>query len=44
MPYTLSSDKPLDIVIYGATGFTGQLVAEYMHAQYVEHHLHNRLE
>ena len=34
MPYSLSSEKPLDIVIYGATGFTGQLVAEYMHAQY----------
>ncbi|MDG1121385.1 MAG: saccharopine dehydrogenase NADP-binding domain-containing protein [Glaciecola sp.] len=34
MTYPLNNDKPFDIVIYGATGFTGQLVAEYMHAQY----------
>ena len=29
----MSSSK-LDIVVYGATGFTGQLVAEYLAAQY----------
>ena len=23
-----------DIVVYGATGFTGRLVAEYLHKQY----------
>ncbi len=28
------SEKAFDIVIYGATGFTGRLVAEYMHQQY----------
>jgi short subunit dehydrogenase-like uncharacterized protein len=26
--------KKFDIVIYGATGFTGQLVAEYLAANY----------
>ena len=34
MAYNLPHDKPFDIIIYGATGFTGQLVAEYMHSQY----------
>jgi short subunit dehydrogenase-like uncharacterized protein len=29
-----SSDKAFDIVVYGATGFTGRLVAEYLAAQY----------
>src|SRR3954453_15171232 len=29
----MSSSK-FDIVVYGATGFTGQLVAEYLAAQY----------
>ena len=29
----MSSSK-LDIVVYGATGFTGQLVAEYLAARY----------
>ena len=24
------SDKSIDVVIYGATGFTGKLVVEYM--------------
>jgi short subunit dehydrogenase-like uncharacterized protein len=28
------SDKKFDIVVYGATGFTGRLVAEYLSAQY----------
>lgn len=28
------SDKQFDIVVYGATGFTGRLVAEYLSAQY----------
>jgi len=28
------SDKTFDVVIYGATGFTGQLVVEYMLKQY----------
>jgi len=30
----MTSAKPLDIVVYGATGFTGQLVAEYLVRQY----------
>jgi len=29
----MSSSK-FDIVVYGATGFTGQLVAEYLAAHY----------
>jgi short subunit dehydrogenase-like uncharacterized protein len=29
-----SSSKKFDIVVYGATGFTGQLVVEYLAAQY----------
>jgi short subunit dehydrogenase-like uncharacterized protein len=32
----MSSSK-FDIVVYGATGFTGQLVAEYLAAQYKAH-------
>ncbi len=28
------SSKPFDIVIHGASGFTGRLVAEYMHRRY----------
>ena len=28
------SDKNFDVVVYGATGFTGKLVVEYMHNQY----------
>ncbi|MEN0067376.1 MAG: saccharopine dehydrogenase NADP-binding domain-containing protein [Myxococcota bacterium] len=27
-------DKDMDIVVFGATGFTGQLIAEYLHGQY----------
>jgi short subunit dehydrogenase-like uncharacterized protein len=27
-------DKPFDIVVFGATGFTGRLVAEYLNARY----------
>ena len=30
----MKSSKKLDIVVYGATGFTGQLVAEYLAAHY----------
>ena len=30
------SSQEFDIVVYGATGFTGQLVAEYLAAQYKE--------
>src|ERR1700744_6146587 len=30
----MSSAKQFDIVVYGATGFTGQLVAEYLTAHY----------
>ena len=30
----MTSPKKLDIVVYGATGFTGQLVTEYLAAQY----------
>lgn len=27
-------DKPFDLIVFGATGFTGRLVAEYLHATY----------
>src|SRR5215467_9812423 len=30
----MTSAKQFDSVVYGATGFTGQLVAEYLAAQY----------
>ena len=30
----MSSSKKFDIVVYGATGFTGQLVAEYLASRY----------
>ena len=30
----MKSSKKFDIVVYGATGFTGQLVAEYLAARY----------
>ncbi len=33
----MSSTK-FDIVVYGATGFTGQLVAEYLTAHYKDDH------
>jgi short subunit dehydrogenase-like uncharacterized protein len=26
--------KPLDLIVFGATGFTGRLVADYLHANY----------
>lgn len=29
-----SPSKEFDVVIYGATGFTGRLVAEYLHSEY----------
>lgn len=28
------TDRQFDIIVYGASGFTGRLVAEYMHQQY----------
>ena len=30
----MNNDNKFDVVIYGATGFTGKLVAEYMVSQY----------
>src|SRR5262249_22680068 len=30
----MGSAKKFDIIVYGATGFTGQLVAEYLASQY----------
>ena len=30
----MSTTKQFDIVVYGATGFTGRLVAEYLSKQY----------
>ena len=30
----MMSSSKFDIVVYGATGFTGQLVAEYLAAHY----------
>ena len=26
--------RPFDVIVFGATGFTGRLVAEYLHATY----------
>ena len=28
------SDREFDIIIYGASGYTGRLVAEYLQAEY----------
>jgi short subunit dehydrogenase-like uncharacterized protein len=33
----MNSNRKLDVIIYGATGFTGKLVAEYMVSQYGNH-------
>ena len=30
----MSNEREFDVVIFGATGFTGKLVAEYFQAQY----------
>ena len=30
----MSTNRDLDIVVYGATGFTGRLVCEYLYSQY----------
>ena len=30
------SEREFDVVIYGASGYTGKLVAEYMHQHYGE--------
>ncbi len=30
----MSDGREFDIVVYGASGFTGRLVAEYLHQQY----------
>ena len=30
----MSNGREFDIVVYGASGFTGRLVAEYLHQQY----------
>ena len=32
----MSTQKQFDIVVYGATGFTGRLVAEYLSNQYTQ--------
>lgn len=34
----MSLQREFDVIIYGATGFTGQLVAEYFQAQYANQH------
>ena len=31
---TAKADRPFDIVVYGATGYTGRLVAEYLAHHY----------
>jgi short subunit dehydrogenase-like uncharacterized protein len=31
---TAKADRPYDIVVYGATGYTGRLVAEYLADHY----------
>ena len=30
----MSTNRELDLVVYGATGFTGRLVAEYLNQTY----------
>ena len=30
----MSHNRELDIIVYGATGYTGKLVAEYLNTQY----------
>jgi short subunit dehydrogenase-like uncharacterized protein len=35
-PNTAKADRPFDIVVYGATGYTGRLVAEYLAHHYQE--------
>ena len=32
----MKSSKKFDIVVYGASGFTGQLVAEYLASRYAK--------
>ena len=30
----MSTDRDFDVIVYGATGFTGRLVAEYMSTRF----------
>ncbi|MBW0465285.1 hypothetical protein O181_005000 [Austropuccinia psidii MF-1] len=32
----LHTDRPIDIIVYGATGFTGKLVCEYLKTRYLD--------
>lgn len=34
MTITAKKDRQFDVIVYGATGFTGRLVAEYLQAEY----------
>ena len=34
MTSSTGGDREFDVVVWGATGFTGRLVAEYLHGQY----------
>ena len=33
----MNNEKELSLVVFGASGFTGRLVAEYLAAQYMSH-------
>ena len=39
MSSSSSSPRQYDIIVWGATGFTGQLVTDYMHRQYADSNL-----
>ncbi|MAH24453.1 MAG: hypothetical protein CMP82_11675, partial [Gammaproteobacteria bacterium] len=34
MPNTETTERPYDIIVWGASGFTGQIVVDYMHREY----------
>ncbi|MAD08852.1 MAG: saccharopine dehydrogenase, partial [Gammaproteobacteria bacterium] len=34
MPSTENTERPFDIIVWGASGFTGRIVVDYMHREY----------
>ena len=34
MPSTETTERPFDIIVWGASGFTGRIVVDYMHREY----------
>ena len=34
MPNTETTERPYDIIVWGASGFTGRIVVDYMHREY----------